>query len=126
MNIEQVSSGNLLLTLEDSDDVEDLKRLVEERGEQSVWHDLFEPYFTNGSYTPVDPNTHYFGLTDDPYMVCESVTYEDNGDITIEGSCFHFPNYMLDSALDRLLNYGEVFLKVWHKTQGPELRECIL
>lgn len=79
------------------------------RTENQLWYDLLEPFFTNGEWTPVDPESHYVGLTADPYILGEELVLEDNGDLTSYGGVYHYPDYQVNSVLE-LLGEGRV---VW-------------
>jgi hypothetical protein len=90
-----------------------------------LWHDLLEPYDFNGGPNPVSPETHFFGLTSDPYLLAEEAALEDDGNLTVYGRLWHDPNYMLRSIPIELAKGEKVILKCWHNTNGvPETRKA--
>lgn len=102
-------NGNLKLFLPENER-EEIKETKDKHGEHVAWTDMFEPYFINGSFTPIDPESHFIGLTSDPYIIGEDVTIEDNGDLTVYGKVWHYPNYMIDSVVDELIKGNTVEL----------------
>jgi hypothetical protein len=82
----------------------------QERNQQGYWtilSDLFEPYFTNGSYEPFDAGdgNPFVGLTSAP-CIAEAMTVEDDGSREIIGRCWWYPNYMIRDPLDELKRLG--------------------
>lgn len=73
----------------------------------SILGELFEPFFTNGSYEPFDAGdgNPFVGLTSAP-CIAESLDYLDDGTKRIQGEFWHFENYMLVDPLDELRNRG--------------------
>lgn len=116
LKIEQVKDGLLLSIPKQSDREELYDEYIQDKLEKDIWYELFEPYSCNGSYTPVDPEQVYVGLTSDPYIIAESATPENNGDITVYGKIYHCPNYMVISIIDKLINDGEYTLSVINDT----------
>lgn len=101
-------NGDLKITMNESSR-EELREVIE--GGRNFWYilaDLFEPYFTNGSYEPFDAGdgNPFVGLTSAP-CIAESLTVEDDGSKTIEGGFWYFANYMLVDPLEELAETGE-------------------
>jgi hypothetical protein len=73
----------------------------------SIMGELFEPYFTNGSYSPFDAGeaNPFVGLTSAP-CIAEDLTTEDNGDRIIYGRFWYNDNYALVNELDELKAKG--------------------
>lgn len=87
---------------------------LKERGELSVWAELLEPYFINGSYYRISPESHIVGLTSDPYLLAEEAEIQDNGDLIVYGKLYHYPDYMVKSVCERLALGNPVFLAMFH------------
>lgn len=70
--------------------------------------DLMEPYSCNGSYTMFDAGTAnpFVGLTDAP-CIAEEMSCDDDGDNQVEGRLWWFPNYMVRSYVQDLIDTGE-------------------
>lgn len=71
---------------------------------------LFEPYYTNGSYEPFDAGdgNPFVGLTSAP-CIAESMTTAENGERTVLGKLWWFPDYMVRDPLAELLETGVVY-----------------
>jgi len=125
VTIENNAAGNLVIRLPE-DMRQEVASDLERRDESTVWADIFESYRCNGSFTPVSPESHYFGLTDDPYMVADDATLEDDGSLTVYGGLYHFPAYQVRSAIQDLIDCGEVTLPRWHTAPASgERRESV-
>lgn len=122
LNIETTKEGNLRLSIPDSNDRAYLAgELENDRPELYIYADLLEPYFCNGSYSNISPEVYPLGLTSDPYILSEDMTIEDNGDATIHGGLWHYPNYMIKSLVRELVEGNEVILYRFYDTPGrPE------
>lgn len=94
---------------------------MERHGEITVWYDMFESYWANGSFQPVNPESHMVGLTSDPYIVVEEATTEGNGDLTVHGSMWHYPRYMLESVVEKLLDGERVELQKHCEFEGERI-----
>lgn len=110
INAKILPNGNLKLTANNATRLHIKEKLQEGREcHHSIMLDLFESYFTNGSFHPFDagagnPNV---GLTDAP-CVAESMNCDDNGQYEIEGRFWYYAEYMLKSELEQLKNKGYV------------------
>lgn len=73
----------------------------------SIMGELFEPYSTNGSYSPFDAGdgNPFVGLTSAP-CIAEDLTIEDSGERVIYGRFWYNADYMLVNELDKLKNRG--------------------
>ena len=108
-----------------ADEILDVKYDLERYGEAGVWADMWESYSSNGSFTPIDPETHMIGLTSDPYIIGEDVIYEDSGDIIVYHRVFNCPSYMISSPIDDLLDTGQTELAyAFDCGEGGELYEA--
>ena len=103
MNIQILENGNLQLSLEPTDgDVIDF-------GYWETMAALFETYSSNGSYQHFDSSigNPFVGLTSAP-CIAESLDCDDLGNVTINGRCWYFANYMIENDLEILINSGKV------------------
>jgi hypothetical protein len=120
LEITKLPNGNLSLCIPDAEDrkevLEELAR--DDRSEIDVWYDLLEPYFTNGSYQPIDPGCLFVGLTDDPYILAETGCPTDDLDMEVEGGLWHYDRYMLDNVVEMLGNGETVILEKFDDTEG--------
>lgn len=75
----------------------------------SIMFDLFEPYSTNGEYTPFDAGqaNPFVGLTSAP-CIAESMDYPDDGNHEIVGRLWWYPDYMIRDDLGELRDTGRV------------------
>ena len=106
----KLPNGDLLVTADNATRAGIKEALADERnGFWGVLADLFEGYFTNGSYEPFDAGdgNPFVGLTSVP-CIAESMSYLDNGDKRIDGDFWYFDNYMLVDPLDELKRKGRV------------------
>lgn len=104
----ELANGDLRLLM-DADSRHELAMALEgDRGFWSILHDLFEPYFTNGSYEPFDAGeaNPFVGLTSAP-CIAEAITVLDNGDKVIDGKFWYFDRYMICDPLEELVETGE-------------------
>lgn len=120
-----LDNGNLELYLPENER-EETKDRLERFGELDTWNRLFEPYYTNGIFEPIDPDHYFVGLTSDPYIIIEDAALEDNGDLTVYGSMWHYPNYMLESVVEKLLEGEKVQLQKHCEFNGELLKQVKL
>lgn len=119
LEITKDESGNLVLSVPHPEDQADLKEQLEsDRSNASVWADLFEPYFTNGSYEPISPEVYQLGLTSDPYIIAEELNLEDDGTVTHFGGLWHCPDYMVIDPIAELAEGETVILREFYNTKG--------
>ena len=103
-----VQNGCLELRLRDCRD--EFAELVEKYGDETrVLCEAMESYWCNGSYTPFDSGNAnpFVGLTCAP-CIAESMDCDDSGTNRINGRFWYFPNYMIESCAETLLNSGRV------------------
>lgn len=112
LDIKENQHGNLELTIPESRDrIEVLDKLLR-HSHATVWADLLEPYSCNGSYTPVDPEVWFVGLTTDPYiLVAEACPSEEGDQLEVNGGLWCYPDYMLSDVVERLVVGETVVLK---------------
>ena len=116
LQIEKLDAGiKLSLSKENRDELKEylLADSVNEfswETEYELWYDLFEPYSTNGSYTPVSPEDVGAALTSDPYLIADCVDIEDDGTLNIIGDIYYCPDYQVLSLLTQLYKHGEYFM----------------
>jgi hypothetical protein len=102
-------NGNLKLTANNETRKYIKEQLLDNKGFWNIWMDLFEHYFTNGSYHPFDAGAGnpFVGLSDAP-CIAECMNCDDNGNNEIEGRFWYYAEYMLRSELEELKNKGYV------------------
>ena len=103
----KTESGDLAIILSDTEEREELARIYQDRGFYAAWAELFEYYNCNGGFTPINPESHYIGLTSDPYIIGESVDITDSGDIAVHGGVWHCRNYACREIIQELIDTGE-------------------
>lgn len=104
-----LSSGDLEITLWDADDHDELAEMVEDGKSDQAWHEGFEHYSCNGSYTPFDAGegNPCVGLTSAP-CIAESLDVDDDGSKEIVGAFWYFGQYMLVDYVEEILREGRV------------------
>ena len=124
LTIKKNLDGNIELSIEDAADRADLQSDISRKDRDTIWADLFEPFRANGSYTPISPEQFSIGLTSDPYIIAEEFYIGDDGygSYRIRGCLFHYPNYMVTSAIDELAKGEMVTLVKFHDTKGKTER----
>lgn len=101
----------LLLEIRSAEDRADLRERHEDKlFERVIWGELFEPYFTNGSYTPVTPED-IGALTSDPYLIADYVDIEDDGTVVPRGDIYHCPDYAVICVIEELIEHGQYELR---------------
>jgi hypothetical protein len=135
INIRILPNGNLRLTADNA-----LRKAMREarddgRCERDIWNDIWERHWTNGGPYPVDPDSYFFGLTGDPYMICAEFTdflagepipdhdkEEEDWPLAPYDCCvcygkkWHNPNWMLDDVVGILIKKGSYTLALWDDT----------
>lgn len=101
INCTKLTNGDLLVTAGN-----EARQYIKENSAKSYWgtlSQLFESYFTNGSYEPFDAGDGdpFVGLTSAP-CIAESMTTEDDGTRRIDGDLWWFPNYCINDPLEEL------------------------
>lgn len=101
MNITMLENGNLQLSITSVEENQEILDNLESRGFWSVISDLFEEYYTNGSYTPFDAGegNPFVGLTDAPCIAEQMTVTEDDGNHII-GRLWWYPEYMVSCPLE--------------------------
>ena len=124
MDIQVDLSGNLKLSLEPGE-AEEVRERLEQAGEDLTLLELAEPYFTNGGFHPFsgDSGNPYVGLTSAP-CIAESLSFDDDGQATIEGRLWWFPDYAVRSFMDELVAKGEVTFPIapGYEPEAPAAR----
>lgn len=79
------------------------------RARCTIYAELFESYSCNGSYAPFDAGdgNPFVGLTSAP-CIAEYLSWDDNGNVTIDGNFWYFADYMIADELHLLARYGVV------------------
>ena len=103
-------AGHLQIEI-DEDTVLELTDLRDRRGYDDVttlMH-LLEPEWTNGRYEPFDAGAAnpFVGLTSAP-CIAESMGYDEDADKSVVGKLWWFPNYMVRSPIDDLIENRKV------------------
>lgn len=108
IDCEIMQNGGLELRLRDYR--AEFAELVEKYGDETrVLCEAMESYSCNGGFTPFDAGNAnpFVGLTSAP-CIAESMDCDDSGKNSIRGRFWYFPNYMLESCVETLLNSGRV------------------
>lgn len=107
LQIERLDNGNLKLTLDEESRAE-LAEALDDGDWWNIFHSLFEPYFTNGSYEPFDAGdaNPFVGLSSAP-CIAEAMDYPDSGPREIVGEFWYFGDYMIRDPLEELRDTGE-------------------
>jgi hypothetical protein len=105
INCKVQANGDLLVTADN--EARNYIREHIERGYWTTFYELFEPFFTNGSYEPFDAGNAdpFVGLTSAP-CIAEAICHPDEGPRKVDGRLWWFPNYMVCDPLDELKNKG--------------------
>lgn len=114
-DLTKLENGKLRISLDFFDEkekgelIEELQELNTRKDDLSILLDWTESYWTNGSYQPFDAGegNPYVGLTEAP-CVAESMTYDDDGNATVEGDFWYFGDYMIRSFIDDIIENGYV------------------
>lgn len=103
-----LETGDLKITMAEEFREELAEQIAGERDFWSILHDLFEPYYCNGSYEPFDAGDGdpFVGLSSAP-CIAESLIVEDDGKRVIDGEFWYFERYMIDDPLEELATKGE-------------------
>lgn len=120
LEIKVLENGNLELSIPSIDDQTDVLEQLADRNESTVYNDLLEPFFTNGSYHNISPDQFYVGLTSDPYILAENVTYEDDGSVLVEGGMWHYNDYMIKSLVEKIAMGEKVIMQKFAQYDKPE------
>jgi len=107
LNCTILQSGALRLTADNETRRQIADDIAAGRDWWTIWMDLFEPYFTNGGFTPFDSGdaNPFIGLTCAP-AIAESLDVHDDGKREIVGRCWYNANYMTCDELDELKRFG--------------------
>lgn len=78
-----------------------------------IMAELFEDYSTNSKFQHFNPDNAnpFVGLTSAP-CIAESMELSDDGEYSIVGSLWHFPQYALRYDLEELKNKGFVIYQL--------------
>lgn len=104
-----LTSGDLEITLWDATDHDELAEMVEDGKSDQAWHEGFEHYSCNGSYTPFDAGdaNPFVGLTSAP-CIAEIMNTDDDGEREIEGAFWYFNMYQIVDYVEEMLREGRV------------------
>ncbi len=110
ITLSETAEGNLRIDLDNTEEArEELKDLMDKHPDNTVWWELLEPYYTNGGYSLISPET-IGALTESPIIASEPVSWDDNEDMYLhkDAKTWWFPDYMVRSELGELLEKGFV------------------
>lgn len=121
MNVSILPDGDLELSLEPSDDREEMRERADKYGDESVIWDALEPYWSNGAFEPFNAGdaNPFVGLSSAP-CIAESMNTHDDGRKEIvenpqltsaregEGRFWYYAPYMLRGIVEELLEHGRV------------------
>jgi len=109
MDVFKLDNGDLKITLDDVERAELAETMATaNRNWWSIFHEMFEPYFTNGSYEPFDAGDAdpFVGLSSAP-CIAEAMDYPDNAPREIIGDFWYYADYMIRDPLEDLRDMGE-------------------
>ena len=111
MNVIKLPNGDLKVTVTNEERSE-IAYQSKEHGFWSTLSILFESYSCNGSYAPFDASdgNPFVGLTSAP-CVAETLSYEDDGSITIDGDFWHYADYQIACPLEDLARRGRTVFR---------------
>lgn len=107
INCTKLANGDLLVTAGNDGRAEIKAMQGAQRDYWSILAELFEPYFTNGSFEPFDAGdgNPFVGLTSAP-CIAESMSHLDDGTNRVDGEFWYFDRYATHDLLDELRNRG--------------------
>lgn len=104
MEIRILENGNLKISAT-SEELDDLN--VGEYGRETVpLAALLEPLWTNGQYYVFDADQ--LGHMTEAPLIAEDADCDDDGNWTLHGRVWWFPNYCVENCMDTLREKGEV------------------
>jgi hypothetical protein len=110
LDISILENGNLSIeiTPEGKEELETIKE--RNQNYSGIWDDLLESYWTNGSFTPIQPE-EIGALTSSP-IIGLNIDRDDEGKIIPDASnkFWWFPEYQVIDEFEKLLNDGKVVL----------------
>ena len=84
----------------------DYAQQLRERGSDSVFWDVLAPFQANGILFGIDPED-IGALTSAP-IITDDLTIEDDGERTVHGKVWWFPNYCIIDPMAELFHKGRV------------------
>lgn len=112
MDIRVLDNGRLQLSLLSlsSEERAEVAERAQELTDIQLLHELAEPYWTNGSFTPFDAGdgNPFVGLTSAPCIAERLLGPDDNGKTEVDGRLWWFPDYAVRGFLDELIDKGTV------------------
>jgi hypothetical protein len=118
----ELENGKLRLTFFNEAAREEIAEMIDKHGEMSILYDATESYWANGwGVTSAD---RLWQMSEAPVIV-EDYTVEDDGSVTLYGKAWYFSNYMIESAIETMLEKGYVDFDFWQtfdEERFPEYR----
>lgn len=101
-------NGNLEVSISDAETRMEFADRAGQVGELSALVEFSEAYWTNSSFWPFDAGAAnpFVGLTDAP-CIAEGHTINDNGECEIIGRLWWFPDYMVKSFAEEIIQTGK-------------------
>lgn len=105
-------TGNLVLSL-DMDSLDEVAEMAESRGYWQTMAELFEDFACNGGYVHFDAGqaNPFVGLTSAP-CIAESMDFDGEGNQSVSGRLWWFPNYAIRDDLAELISGAPVVYEV--------------
>jgi len=112
-------NGDLIITADNGA----RQRIAEERRERDFWTvflEMTEHYWANGSYTPFDAGqaNPFVGLTDTA-CIAEHMDAKDDGTNVVVGRLWFFEDWALNDPLEELKRRGRTVFKLAPATEEP-------
>lgn len=111
IDITETPQGLKISLIDTPDNMADLAEMMEAYDYDTVWWELLEPFYTNGSYSLIAPE-RIGSLTESPIIASEPLSYYEGADIEYlskNAKVWWFPNYMVENELVQLLETGETY-----------------
>lgn len=96
-----------------------MKDINQKFGEYYAFQTGAESYFCNGwGFVTADQ----LGQLSDCPIIIEDFTIEDNGDYLLNGKSWYFPNYMVKSIIDELIEFNQTVFTFWQEFQNQNVK----
>lgn len=101
-------NGDLEVSIPDAEERAEFAERVEKLGDLHALTEATEDYWTNSSFWPFDAGAGnpFVGLTDAP-CIAEDYAVNDDGQCEVIGRFWWFPDYMVRSFADELIQTGK-------------------
>jgi len=111
VTFKKLANGKLRISLDKKKGYkQELREAIEKWGVIQGLMEITEYYWCNG--WGVHTGDQLGQLSDAP-IICENSTNEDDGSITLHGKAWYYPQYMIYSPLEKILENGYVDFDLW-------------